>query len=765
MDARRWGPRLFVPALFVGASMLFYAPILLGLRTFPAGDFTDHFFPFSLFFQRSVAAGHWPVWNPYTYAGHPFLADVQAAVYYPPALLLNLLTVGIDDPAMRFYLLQAEAVLHVALGGLWMALLARDLTGSRWAGIVGGLSFAFSGYLTGYAPLQLAVLRTAIWLPLLWWLLARGWRAPGEARWWIGAGAMAAVALTAGHSQTLLYILYASTAWIVVLALAARPRLAHLGGLFVVAGVGVGLGAAQWWPSLEFAGLSVRANVAYEFVGGGFAWEDFWQIPLPRVLTHFSPLYVGVPGVVLAMTALLVAAVARNTTVLQGAQPVPWRTGVFFLTTLMVLGLWVSLGDKGGLYGLLYRFMPGWGWFRGQERAAFLVVVGLAGLAAYGAALVPAVAHGLRRRAAVSSGALLVGSVYAFGALRQLVGASAVDHGTYLVTALVTLMVGMATVLAVWLPGWSNRRAWLVGGLLFANLVWANAGVNLAEGSPAARTRPAPEAIAVREAVNATHDVAQGLPGRVYNEYRVYEDYGMVMGVEDVWGSSPLRVARYAALFDQFPLDRMWRLLGVQTVLTWRRELFGPSEILGEFAQAIDTTWLHRLPGAPQRAWVVGRVEATPDEETLRSLADHSVDLDVVAFAAEGWSAAPVVVEPGVVSPVLARRGPNRLQVSIAAPRGGFLVIAEVWMPGWRVAEATCDGVVCPRADATGRAYLEVVRTNLTLLGLWLPPGEVRFELVYDPVSVRWGLWFSGATLLLVGIAWGGATLRRRLRS
>ena len=72
-----------IAATFVSLAALFYAPILLGLATFPDGDFTHHFLPFSLFQQSQMAAGHLPLWNPYTYAGHPFLADVQAAIFYP----------------------------------------------------------------------------------------------------------------------------------------------------------------------------------------------------------------------------------------------------------------------------------------------------------------------------------------------------------------------------------------------------------------------------------------------------------------------------------------------------------------------------------------------------------------------------------------------------------------------------------------------------------------------------------------------------------
>ena len=75
-------------------AVLFYLPLLLGLRTFPNGDFNQHFLPFSLFQRSEILAGRLPLWNPYTYAGHPFLADVEADVFYP----LSNLTLGLSLP-------------------------------------------------------------------------------------------------------------------------------------------------------------------------------------------------------------------------------------------------------------------------------------------------------------------------------------------------------------------------------------------------------------------------------------------------------------------------------------------------------------------------------------------------------------------------------------------------------------------------------------------------------------------------------------------
>jgi hypothetical protein len=54
------------------------------------------------------------------------------------------------------------------------------------------------------------------------------------------------------------------------------------------------------------------------------------------------------------------------------------------------------------------------------------------------------------------------------------------------------------------------------------------------------------------------------------------------------------------------------------------------------------------------------------------------------------------------------------------------------------------------------------LRTNLTVLGIPVPPGSYRFDLVYAPDSVRLGLWISGASLLLLAALAGGRLVWRR---
>jgi len=753
MTAERYNIRYFFA--YLGLAALFYAPILLGMRSFPDGDFTHHFLPFSLFQQSEWLAGRWlPVWNPYTYAGHPFLADVQAAVFYPLGDLLLLLTLPFKSPTARLYFLQVEAVLHIALAGFFTHLLVQRLTGNRQAAFAAGAFFAFSGYLTGYPPLQLAILRTAIWLPLILWLLVRAFEEPVRWRWWIAGSAALATAFLAGHPQTFLHLSYAVVGWVGWLLLqsmltqrrkgAETQRVAQspnhlftqLTGLLVLPLLTFAFAAVQLLPSLEFTRHSVRASVDYAYVSGGFPVQDIWQMLFPGILTQFSPLFIGVPSLFLAFLSLSQIRPIHNS-------KFTIHHSLFFLL-LSALTLLLSFGDNGFLYPLFYRFAPGWNLFRGQERAAYLVTFGLSVLAGYGMASLPAMSLRARRLAGAGLLATVAAGGLLFGLFWQLAGRSSLTTSDFLEIVLLSLLVGLAVAWLLWKKGWETRRGWALVALGVASLFWANGGTNADNFGPIRKMLLAPEVAAVQSVQT---------DGRVYNEYRVYEDYGMSIAAEDVWGSSPLRLAQYAALFENFPLDRMWQLLGVKTVLTWRRELPVPSELLAEFPQATDTTFLHRLAEPNPRAWLVQDVQVADDVTARALLADHNFDLTQTALIPPDVLPLPIDFIPSSLHPIiqLDRLAPHRLHISLTDNPGGLLVISENWLPGWRV-DSPIPNTQYP---------IPVLRANLTLLALPLPAGDITFDLVYWPDSLTWGLAITCGSLLPVFVSF---LYRRRRR-
>ncbi|MGL4647988.1 MAG: hypothetical protein ACRC1H_01165, partial [Caldilineaceae bacterium] len=429
----------------------------------------------------------------------------------------------------------------------------------------------------------------------------------------------------------------------------------------------------------------------------------------------------------------------------------------WFFGALALVALLTSFGENGPLFGVVYRLLPGFGVFRGQERAAYLVALALSLLAGIGAARLGALPVRTRRRTALVVGALIVAGVYAAGLLMQLLGRTAVSNGLFLLIAIIALLLGVAAALLIWLPLPDDRLPARMIALTLVGLFLANFGLNFDRTSLSAQVTLPPEATALHDAVAAEPELPpsqpDGLPGRVFNEFRVWENFGMTGGVEDLWGASPLRLARYARLLEGFPLDRWWQLSGVTHLLTWRRELFVPSTLLGEWPQASDTTYLHRLSNPGPRAWVVSGVEVAEDDDAWAMLADHSVALTQTAILPPEAAVAP---RPPVANALPATLMVERLDAEtfdvMVESDGGLLVLSENWMPGWRlVGEEPADVA----ADADGdeespeNVRLRLVRANLSFLAVVLPPGSQTFTLRYDPQSVRAGLWASGGTLAI----------------
>ncbi|OUC06781.1 hypothetical protein RY27_18895 [Litorilinea aerophila] len=115
-------------------------------------------------------------------------------------------------------------------------------------------------------------------------------------------------------------------------------------------------------------------------------------------------------------------------------------------------------------------------------------------------------------------------------------------------------------------------------------------------------------------------------------------------------------------------------------MLTWRRELFDPSQLLAEFPQATDTTCRHRLETPSPRAWLAGAVLAVDYDQALALLADHGFDLEQTALLPPGWAlpaGSALSLSQGQEVPAISLRrlAPDRLRVQVESRDGGLLVV------------------------------------------------------------------------------------------
>ena len=781
-------PSFPVALAYAALVLLFFAPHLLGLTAFPDSDFTRHFLPFSLFQQSAILDLQLPLWDPHTFSGHPFLADAQSAVFYPVSNALLLLTSFDRSPVGRLYWLQVEAALHIFLACLFTYLLVRRLTGSKMAAFTAGAIFGFSGYLTGYVPVQIGILRVAVWLPAILFLLlpraggagtgnsedtAAGGHAPPAATglsrlfppWkrWLAAAGVQAVAFFGGHPQTFLFLSYAVGGWMLMLfvsdlnrhrgngtagkavyrVLSARVLLyACMAAAYLT--VLVLLTLAQLWPVYEFVQHSVRASLTFQQAGGGFAFRDTLQYLLPGLFTLYSPQYLGV--VALGLTLVAVAALFSSNFSLPGADPHA-RAAAFFFVICGAAALLLSHGSRLPLYSLFYRFTPGGELFRGQERAIFLVAFSLSVLSGYGMALLPTLPARRRRTLCYGFAAAVAAALTLFWTWRQLPARAAIADSDLLWPSAMALLLALSFAILTGprlargqplsVQPVARPRLILLIPLALLDLFIVNFPTNHSFGPAVRDGLVPPEAAAVLDASHSLAERPSSLPPRVHNEHRVSRNSGLLLGWEDVLGKSPLRHAKYNAFITNFPLERMWELTGTGTVLTWMHELPVASRLLAEFPRPqSSTTYLHVLESISPRLWWTQNARTVDDGEALALLADPAFNIrdellvppSHAGALGASWQEGRMTLGDGAQADLQVERvAAGHLRIGIESPQRGLLFLSEKWLPGWQ-------------ARWQGEQSLPVARAHRAFLAIPVPAGSGSLELVYRPRSAVWGL-------------------------
>lgn len=247
-----------------------YAPVLSGKIPFPSiffyyapvftpvapdnvdsrvpniGDVVTTFFPYRVLASRSWHNG-FPIWEPNLQSGKPFLANPQSALFYPLNAFFYVLPVPIAWCV--------ACLLRPFLAAMFTALFLRRLGASATGGLIAGLIFAFSGFMTVWQAQ--AILDAAIWLPLICYAVVRLHEEHSGISVAIAALAFAMPVL-AGHPETAIHITLVGVALAMFLsalrpsAKARRQPFRYI-ALFGVGGLlAIGVAAVQILPTMEW---------------------------------------------------------------------------------------------------------------------------------------------------------------------------------------------------------------------------------------------------------------------------------------------------------------------------------------------------------------------------------------------------------------------------------------------------------------------------------------------------------------------------------
>ncbi len=151
--------------------------------------------PWLDFEAREFHAGRFPLWEPYEWAGHTLIGQVQPGITNP--LNWILFAMPLRDGHMPLTTLHWYWVLIHWLGAVFCYALCRDLGAGHTASLLGGCVFALAGFL-GHTDWP-QILMSSIWVPLVLLFFARAARGRTPASSAALCGAALGMAFLSGH--------------------------------------------------------------------------------------------------------------------------------------------------------------------------------------------------------------------------------------------------------------------------------------------------------------------------------------------------------------------------------------------------------------------------------------------------------------------------------------------------------------------------------------------------------------------------------------
>ncbi len=330
---RGWAPDLLIALFLLLLPLVLFAPVTLGGRTLLPADnllaiepwhsaaaqfgYADPIvphnkllddlvlenYPWKQFILESLRAGELPLWNPYQFAGLPFLASGQHSALYPFSVIFYVL------PLPRAY--GVFTVSQFFLAGLLAYAFLRGLALRRWSALFGAVVYELSLFMVVSVVFPM-IIAAAVWLPLILLAVdlivrqrpAFGGR-PATVPWLVlGAGALG-MQILAGHVEITYYSLLVAglySAWrlgeraIRLRRAAPAERRAGLRRLVTQAATllalvvfGLALGAIQFVPLFELVRINFRSGSAT------FAQILDWSYPWRRVIHFLVPNFFGNP--------------------------------------------------------------------------------------------------------------------------------------------------------------------------------------------------------------------------------------------------------------------------------------------------------------------------------------------------------------------------------------------------------------------------------------------------------------------------------------
>ena len=689
------------------------------------------------FWVKSIRNGIAPLWDPYTWSGHPFPAEMQTAAFYPLTAVLLLFPLDSNSLLSRRAFDDYVALGHI-LAALFMFALARELKLSRFTALVAGLCFSLAGVIENNMSWP-DMLHSAIWLPLVALFLFRSFVEVRPRRVLMNgalSGLFWGLSILAGrlHIAIMDAILIASATFFAAYLKTRAPNQfsmrvwrSALGLLLLIYAVGVCTAAVQLAPSFEYGKLSLRYT-------GAHAFPSTQRIPYDAMPDRLNPnawlglLFpfgfegnVGVGEIWVAYIGVLPLAFA-----LVGLWKTWSNSWTRYFAGLALAVYLYAMGSLSLLHGALYAIVPYLYVAREATRFIYLAQFSLVVIAAFGLEyfLYHSTDEDFSRpvqrifKAAAAMVLLLLAVAAVFKPL-----SSAINLWSYFSLLMILLTCGFF-LFALGRPLSYWGKALMVGIVLFDI-----SGFDWKPVSKAEMTAKHEDAWQRLVDCRAVVRFLRTQP----RPYRVeIVTGGAEPNIGDTYGI-PITLSQTATMLKEYePFLSNQELLNARYILK-------PASTTDPGPLYQDANWkLYENQNAYPRAWLVHEIEPN---ESIDDIASHVklADVDFHKLALSSVSLT-TTLDPvrgdGKESATVTRYESEYIEMSVEASGAAFLIVSEMYYPGWR---ATVNGVP------------EVIqKIDGGLRGILVPSGRSKVEMRYFPLSVYVGAVISALTFLSV---------------
>lgn len=357
-------------------------------------DFLEYVYPVQTFAARESGLFDVPFWNPFSFNGMPFFADLQVGFFYPLHRILNLFISS--DGYLPVGILQLIIIIHFVISQLNTYFLARSFGISKNASLVSAISYSFSMILVVHVIHPMMLYHLA-WFPLIFNLFRQS-LITNNTKYGILAGLVFGFTMLSGHPQSTLYVAFFLLLYMIYFIIFESKKDKIFVNLLLSALpilIAFGIFAVQYLPSTELAELSQRDESNYELVSeGSLQLKQTVTMILPEVFgkitgnpqenpnsfylqfadgykTHYyweTSFYFGITALVFGLFQLIVNYKDKTT---------------IFLLAMSLFALFYSFGSNFFLHKLFYN-LPLFDTFRNPGRILFYLTLSMSLLAGFG---------------------------------------------------------------------------------------------------------------------------------------------------------------------------------------------------------------------------------------------------------------------------------------------------------------------------------------------------------------------------------------------